>query len=518
MVENSPFALMAMENTAPCGDFGKIVADLESENLVANVSAVNQASALIAGGKIPEPQLLCRLIAGLASNLEKPDHDSAIKRCVSFTLKAIRVAVIKNRMNMDSSARGEALHAIWCCFMDQGLRRIQRDSNMVRLWTVQDQLSAVKIICTFFRLSPVNISDTRCVTAFASLMLSPYSTVVCACADALLSLPPVVPGFSFAIARAYCHMLATVSPQSPLEVSSMVAMLGRLKQVSTTMVHHPGFSDLAVDVLAALSNCNLAVRKNLLNLMVRLLTPRNISAVLLLLDNELNRAANIHIEYHKMLEEAIRECHAAFPGCIVEFTLDPKYSVFIDSILYIIDIMNPDQSLRGPLLKGLLRALRHVKSPLVCAAAVWAISMFSGSLEEVSDAIVALSCFFKDLLDRRKIEKLILGGEAENQYKLSTDYYGVTAGDATQGKHQQPWLMEMEELLFVRIGLTRQAGGSYAIPSSSKSSASSSNAYLPEPLGNTDNLIFLVHSGDALLADFVEIMLSNLKKKVKELE
>uniref|UniRef100_A0A804RGH4 Uncharacterized protein n=1 Tax=Zea mays TaxID=4577 RepID=A0A804RGH4_MAIZE len=151
------------------------------------------------------------------------------------------------------------------------------------------------------------------------------------------------------------------------------------------------------------------------------------------------------------------------------------------------DIMNPDQSLRGPLLKGLLRALRHVKSPL-------------------------------DLLDRRKIEKLILGGEAENQYKLSTDYYGVTAGDATQGKHQQPWLMEMEELLFVRIGLTRQAGGSYAIPSSSKSSASSSNAYLPEPLGNTDNLIFLVHSGDALLADFVEIMLSNLKKKVKELE
>uniref|UniRef100_A0A804RH87 Coatomer subunit beta-1 n=1 Tax=Zea mays TaxID=4577 RepID=A0A804RH87_MAIZE len=476
-----------MENTAPCGDFGKIVADLESENLVANVSAVNQASALIAGGKIPEPQLLCRLIAGLASNLEKPDHDSAIKRCVSFTLKAIRVAVIKNRMNMDSSARGEALHAIWCCFMDQGLRRIQRDSNMVRLWTVQDQLSAVKIICTFFRLSPVNISDTRCVTAFASLMLSPYSTVVCACADALLSLPPVVPGFSFAIARAYCHMLATVSPQSPLEVSSMVAMLGRLKQVSTTMVHHPGFSDLAVDVLAALSNCNLAVRKNLLNLMVRLLTPRNISAVLLLLDNELNRAANIHIEYHKMLEEAIRECHAAFPGCIVEFTLDPKYSVFIDSILYIIDIMNPDQSLRGPLLKGLLRALRHVKSPL-------------------------------DLLDRRKIEKLILGGEAENQYKLSTDYYGVTAGDATQGKHQQPWLMEMEELLFVRIGLTRQAGGSYAIPSSSKSSASSSNAYLPEPLGNTDNLIFLVHSGDALLADFVEIMLSNLKKKVKELE
>lgn len=38
---------------------------------------------------------------------------------------------------------------------------------------------------------------------------------------------------------------------------------------------------------------------------------------------------------------------------------------------------------------------------------------------------------------------------------FSTDYYGVTARDA-QGEHQKPWLMEMEELLFVRIGLMLQ--------------------------------------------------------------
>lgn len=40
------------------------------------------------------------------------------------------------------------------------------------------------------------------------------------------------------------------------------------------MVHHPGFDVLAVDVLAVLANCNLAVRKNVLNLVVSLLTPK----------------------------------------------------------------------------------------------------------------------------------------------------------------------------------------------------------------------------------------------------
>jgi coatomer subunit beta len=164
------------------------------------------------------------------------------------------------------------------------------------------------------------------------------------------------------------------------------------------MVHHPGFDVLAVDVLAALANCNLAVRKNVLNLVVSLLTLRNVSDVLFHLDNEFETAANIHIEYRQMLEEAIRECHSAFPGSIKEFKLDSMYGVYVDSILYIIHIMNPNQSLRTQLLKGLLRVLWHVKSLLVCAAAVWAVSVFSESPVEVNDAIAALSCFFKYLL------------------------------------------------------------------------------------------------------------------------
>ncbi|KAG0548803.1 hypothetical protein BDA96_01G198900 [Sorghum bicolor] len=460
-----------MENTGPCGDFEKIMVDLESENQIANVAGMNHASTLIAEGKIPEPQLMCRLISGLASNLEKPGHEFSIKRKIYKTLVAIRKAINRNHMNMDSSAR---------------LRCLQDHASMVRMWTTQGQLVAVKMVCDVFRLSPANINNTRCVTTFASLMLSPYTTVVCACEDALLSLPPI-PGFAFTIARAYCHILIAMPPQSSPQICSVFAMLGRLNQISMTTVevNHPRFDDLAVDVLGCLANCKLVVQKKVLNLVVGLLTLKNVYDVLGILNSELVMAAsaNIHIEYQQMLEKAIRECHSAYPESIPQFTLDPKYAVFTDCIRYIKDIMNNNPLLQSQLLKGLLRMLRHVKSPLVCGAAIWTIS------------------------------KQILGSEMEDEYILPTEYCGVTVQGA-QGERQQPWLMEMEELLFVRIGLARQVDGSYDIASSSKSSASSGYPHKVS-LELSDNLAFLVHSGDALLADFVENRLSKLVVKAE---
>lgn len=506
-----------MENTSPCGDFWMtIMADLESEIPVANITAMNQASVLIAGGKLPEPLLVCRLITGLVSNLAKPHHELAIKRGFRSILKAIWAAIISSNMSMDSSARAEALHAIRCYLMDQAFRRIRHHASMVRMFTVSEQLTAVKIICIFFRSSPGIINDTRCVIAFASLMFSPHDTVVCACADALPSLS-LVPGFAFSIARAYCKILRAFPPEASLQVLSVDLMLDRLKQISATMVDHPRFDDLAMDVLGALANRNFAVRKKVLNLVVSLLTPGNISNVLRLLKNELDLAANadIPIGYQHMLEEAIRQCHSTYPDSIMRFIQDPKYHVFIDCICYIKDIMDRNSMLRAQLLKGLLRALRHVKSSPVCAAALWAISVCSESALEVSGSTEAILFLFNDLLERRDTEKELLEGTGvEDDYILPINYYGGKERDE-QGKHLKPWLMEMEELLFFHIGLTLQANGSYAIASSSKSSSEDVFRFTP-PLYQSDNLHFLVHSGDALLADFVEDILSKIEEKATE--
>ncbi|KAF8690605.1 hypothetical protein HU200_040975 [Digitaria exilis] len=328
-----------------------------------------------------------------------------------------------------------------------------------------------------------------------------------------------VPGFTFAIARAYCDTLIALPPQSSIQISSVVLMLDRLKQIRMTMVDHPEFNDLAMDVLGALANCNFSVQKRVLNLAVSLLTPGNVNNVLQLLKNELDLAAtgDIPIEYQQMLEEAIRECHSAFPESIMQFILNPNYREFINCISYIKEIMDRNPMLRSQLLIGILRAIRHVRSSPVCAATVWAISVCSQSLLEVRGSIDTISCLFEDLLDRRDMEKVILEGVGvDDECTLPSDNYGVKDGDA-QGDHLKPWLMEMEELLFVHIWLTQQADGSYAIASSSESSSSSEDVYLFVPsLDHTDNLEFLVQSGDMLLADFVENILSKLVKKAEE--
>ena len=198
----------------------------------------------------------------------------------------------------------------------------------------------------------------------------------------------------------------------------------------------------------------------------------------------------------------------------MRFILDPKYLVFIDCICYIKEIMDHNPMLRAQLLKGILRALRHVKTSPVCAAAVWAISVCSESLLEARSSVDAIFSLFEDLLKRRDMEKLINGDrEVEHEYMLPRDYYGFKDRDA-QGNHLKPWLMEMEELLYVHIGLTKQADGCYDIASSSKGISSSEDASLSIPsLVHTDNLEILVQSGDVLLADFVDDILSMLLEK-----
>ncbi|TVT96688.1 hypothetical protein EJB05_58087, partial [Eragrostis curvula] len=494
-----PHLLSAMENKAPRSEFWTTMEDLESDNVAANAAAVNHVSALIAGGKLPDPALLRRLIAGLASNMSKPHHEIAVKLGAYSTLNAIWVAITRNQMNMDSSA----------CVMLSTPSSVRR-GELVNLWGVQEQLNAVKIIRISLHRSPVN-NNARCVTAFASLMVSEYPDVMHACGDALLSLAPVIPDFVFTVTRAYCNLLVASPPQSSLQTIGVAVMLDRLKQISPSMAGHPFFNNLAMDVLQMLANQHLSVRKKVLNLAVCLLTPLNVDSVLQHLRIELGLAASADtpLEYHQMLEEAIRECHSSYPVSIMQFMLDPKCLAFVECINYIKEIMDHNPLLRTQLLMGLLRVLRHVKSSPVCVAAVWAISVCSVSLLEIRSAILAITCLFEDLLDQREILKKITGGgDVQHDYTYYIDHCSGKEGDA-QGKHQQPWLMEMEELLFVHLGLTRQRDGSYTIASSSRINTDES-LLMPSRLERTDNLTRLVGSGDPFLAEFVGNVLSRL--------
>jgi hypothetical protein len=88
-------------------------------------------------------------------------------------------------------------------------------------------------------------------------------------------------------------------------------------------------------------------------------------------------------------------------------------------------VNNPLQRLQ--LLNGLLRVLRHVKSSVVCAATVWAISVSTVPRKDVCRVLTAISSHFKDMLEQRKIEKQINGVlEVQHGFTLYTDHYSAS--------------------------------------------------------------------------------------------
>jgi hypothetical protein len=84
-------------------------------------------------------------------------------------------------------------------------------------------------------------TDARCVAALASLMLSPYATVLYECEISLLSLIPVAPGFIFSVARAYFYEVRRLPPRSSL-ISNVAGMLDRLENISLTMADREEFT------------------------------------------------------------------------------------------------------------------------------------------------------------------------------------------------------------------------------------------------------------------------------------
>jgi coatomer subunit beta len=232
---------MNVENITLCGEFLMIMTNLESDNTNANIAGVNWASTLIAGGMLPEPGLMLRLVTGLASYLSKSEHDNTFKKVAHSTLLSIRAAINRNNMNMDPSVCSDTLEAIQCCLMDGTFRRVQRQGVMVRLGSANEQLTALKVIRMFLHRALVNITDARCVAAFASLMLSPYAIVQSECQVSLLSLALFAPGFIFFVARAYFYEVKRLPPRSSL-ISNVVGMLDTLENISLTMAGREEFT------------------------------------------------------------------------------------------------------------------------------------------------------------------------------------------------------------------------------------------------------------------------------------
>lgn len=285
-----------------------IASTLELGDNVSTIPAMNRTMVLLTRGvSRPDAMQLRRLIASLSSILCQSHNNITINRVARNTLKAIRSSIIDARM-MDPLAHHDALKAIDHCWEDEAFGYILRDPVDLRTLTIQAQQGALKILCASLPRLPGHVNDVRCVVAFISLLTSPYTDVVCACANALLSLSPFLLGFACAMAKAYRNFLAQTPP---LHINNVITVLDRLRQLGSTIKADPDVDNVSICVLRALSIRDHVLQQKILDLALDILNPRNVENIVQLVCNEMDMAVTT-IEYRAMLQKAIDGCYMKY--------------------------------------------------------------------------------------------------------------------------------------------------------------------------------------------------------------
>ena len=142
-----------------------------------------------------------------------------------------------------------------------------------------------------------------------SLLNAPSAAVIYECAGTLVSLSSA-PTAIRAAANTYCQLLLS---QSDNNVKLIV--LDRLNELKSS--HRDIMFDLIMDVLRALSSPNLDIRRKTLDIVLDLITPRNVNEVVLTLKKEVVKTQSGELEkngeYRQMLIQAIHSCAIKFP-------------------------------------------------------------------------------------------------------------------------------------------------------------------------------------------------------------
>jgi coatomer subunit beta len=163
-----------------------------------------------------------------------------------------------------------------------------------------------------------------------------------------------------------------------------------------------------MDLLHSLAIPNLDIRRKVLDLVLGLLTERNVQEVVLYLKKEAIKMQGIELEkageYHQMLVQAIHACaveHPEVAGSVVHLLVDflgeSNGAIACDVVLFVREIMETNPMLRESMIQRLFSAFCQIKESFVCSRALWMLAEYSFSVYEVESAISTIKQSIGDL-------------------------------------------------------------------------------------------------------------------------
>uniref|UniRef100_A0ACD5X630 Uncharacterized protein n=1 Tax=Avena sativa TaxID=4498 RepID=A0ACD5X630_AVESA len=192
-------------------------------------------------------------------------------------------------------------------------------------------------------------------------------------------------------ADTYCKLLTS---QSDNNVKLII--LDRLHELCTS--YRYVMVNFVMDVPRSLVNPNVDIRRKVLDLVIGLLTARNVQEVVLYLKKEVAEMQGSELEraseYHQMLVQAIHACavkHPEVAGSVVHLLVDflgeSNGAIAHDAVLLVREIIETNPMLRESMMQRLLLAFCQIQESFVCSCALWMLGEYSFLASEVESAI-----------------------------------------------------------------------------------------------------------------------------------
>ncbi|KAL5204170.1 hypothetical protein ABZP36_009041 [Zizania latifolia] len=458
--------------------------------------------------RLNEPELLEPLVPSILANLEHRHH--FIRRHALSAISAIYRLPHGDQLlpdapdlvqrslaaEQDASARRNAFLMLCACAQERAVAYLLTNAEHVAEWPDLLQMAAVDLIIKVCR-SPNRSDKGRYIKIIIFLLSAPNTAVVYESAGALVSLSSA-PTAVRAAANTYCQLL---SSQSDNNVKLIV--LDRLHELRTS--HRDVMVDVVMDVLRALSSPNVDVRRKVLDLVLDLLTPRNVEEVVMYLKKEVVKTQVGELEkggeYRQMLVQAIHACAVEYPevaGSVVhllmDFLGDTNVAAAVDVVLFVREIIETNPKLRVSMIQRLIDTFYQIHASRVCSCALWILGEYSLSLSEVESAISTIKQCLGDL----------------PFYTISEE------GESTDSS--KPAQLAVNPVTVSSRRPVVLADGTYATQSAAMETAISAPAVASGSLSSTQNLRSLILSGDFFLAAVVACTLTKLVLRLEEVQ
>ncbi|KAE8731642.1 Coatomer subunit beta-1 [Hibiscus syriacus] len=393
----------------------------------------------------------------------------------------------------DASAKRNAFLMLFTCAQDRAINYLLTHVDRVSEWGELLQMVVLDLIRKVCR---TNRSEKgKYIKIIISLLNAPSTAVIYECASTLVSLSSA-PTAIRAAANTYCQLLLS---QSDNNVKLIV--LDRLNEIKSS--HRDIMVDLIMDVLRALSSPNLDIQRKTLDIVLELITPRNINEVVLMLKKEVVKTQSGELEkngeYRQMLIQAIHSCAIKFPEVastvvhlLMDFLGDNNVPSAIDVVVFVREIIETNPKLRVSIITRLLDTFYQIRAARVCSCALWIVGEYCLSLSEVESGIATI----KHCLGELPFYSVSEEGEGTDASKKTPQANSITVSS------RRPAIL---------------ADGTYATQSAASETAFSAPKVVQGSLAS-GNLRSLLLTGDFFLGAVVACTLTKLVLRLQEVQ